>query len=380
MFDGMFASPAVVAETDDRAWLRAMLDAEVGLARAGARAGLVPQEALEAIEQAATPDRFDAAGIFRRAADSATPVVPLLADLRAALPQELRGYLHLGATSQDIVDSALGLVASRAMAPILDSLGGATEQLARLAQAHRDTVHIGRTLLQRAEPTTFGAVCAGWLTAIAQARSSLRGVREHRLAVQLGGPVGTLARYGDQAPEMLRRYAAELGLAEPVLPWHTDRSRVAELAAALGIAAGALGTVALDVVLLSQHEVGEVAEGSPGGSSAMPHKRNPARSVLITAAVHRVPGLVGTVLAGMPQEYQRAAGRWQAEWATVSELLRLTGGAAGHAAALLTELRVYPDRMRANAGPPAPGETGAAGLFVDRALAAYRAPTESGAT
>jgi 3-carboxy-cis,cis-muconate cycloisomerase len=371
LFDSLFAAPAVVAATDDRAWLQAMLDVEAALARAGARAGLVPVPAAEAITAAARVDGFDAADIGRRAAASATPVIPLVSDLRAALPPHATEWVHAGATSQDIVDSALSLVAHRSCAPILADLAGAAGHLARLAEAHRRTVQIGRTLLRQAEPTTFGAVCAGWLVAVDGARSGLARVRERRLAVQLGGPVGTLAWYGERGPELVALLADELGLAEPALPWHTDRSRIAELAGALGIAAGTLATVAQDVALLSQSEVGEVSEGSPGGSSAMPHKRNPAGSVLVIAAAHRVPGLVATVLSGMAQEYQRAAGRWQAEWGSVTDLLRLVGGAAAHGRQLLAELRVYPERMRANCPVEAPS-LGAADLFVSRALAVHR--------
>jgi 3-carboxy-cis,cis-muconate cycloisomerase len=366
MFDSMSAAPAVVEATGDEAWLQAMLAAEAALAVAGAQLGLVPIEAAGAIAEAARVGRFDAGDIGRRAVASATPVIPLLSDLRAALPPAAAEHLHRGATSQDIVDTAMSLVARYACMHILEDLAAVADRLAALTREHRDTVQMGRTLLQQAVPTTFGAVCAGWLVAVDAARAGLVRARG-RLAVQLGGPVGTLSGYGDRGPELVALVAAELGLAEPVLPWHTDRTRIAELAGALGVVAGALATIALDVALLSQSEVGEVTEGSPGGSSAMPHKRNPARSVLVTAAAHRVPGLVATILAGMPQEYQRAAGRWQAEWATLTELLRLAGGTAGHARELLAGLRVHPDRMRANAGDA----TVAPNPFIERALEAH---------
>jgi 3-carboxy-cis,cis-muconate cycloisomerase len=366
LLDSLSASPAVVDATGDRAWLQALLDVEAGLARAGAKAGLVPGPAAAAVSAAARAELFDAADIGRRAVASATPVIPLLSDLRAALPPGAAEHVHLGATSQDIVDTAMCLVAYRSCALIDADLAAAADRLAALAREHRHTVQMGRTLLQQAEPTTFGAVCAGWLVAVDEARAGLTRARD-RLAVQLGGPVGTLAHYGERGPELVALLAAELGLAEPVLPWHTNRTRIAELAGALGVVAGALAGIALDVALLSQTEVGEVTEGRPGGSSAMPHKRNPARSVLVTAAAHRVPGLVATVLAGMAQEYQRAAGRWQAEWGTVTDLLRLGGGTATHARVLLDELRVHADRMRANAGSATVGPD----PFVDRALEAH---------
>jgi 3-carboxy-cis,cis-muconate cycloisomerase len=263
------------------------------------------------------------------------------------------------------------LVARRALRHIDGDLAAAADRLAGLADAYRHTVQIGRTLLRQAAPTTFGAVAAGWLVGVDDARRRLSIVDRQRLAVQYGGPVGVAA----DGPAMLAALAAELGLAEPVLPWHTDRGRVGELASALGGAAGALGTVALGVTLLSQNEIGELAEDGEGASSAMPHKRNPAAAVLVTACAHRAPGLVATLLAAAPQELQRAAGRWQAEWATVTDLLRVVGGAAAHGRRMLAGLRVDADRMRANldaadAGVRA-GGTGAADAFVTRALTAH---------
>src|SRR5439155_3641219 len=216
---------------------------------------------------------------------------------------------------------------------------------AALADAHRDPVMAGRTLGQQAVPTTFGLKAAGWLVAVDAAAAALARVE---LAVQYGGAVGTLAATGPAGAAVVGLLAEELGLAEPVLAWHTDRTRVAGLAGALGVAAGVLGKVALDVVLLAQTEVGEVAEAEGGGSSAMPHKRNPARAVLVRAAAARVPGLVATVLAAMAQEHERAAGAWQAEWVPVRDLLRLTGGAAHHAHAMLAGLRVDAAAMRRN--------------------------------
>jgi 3-carboxy-cis,cis-muconate cycloisomerase len=348
LFGPMFGAPDVDAGTSGVAWLQALLDVEAALARAGASAGIVPAAAAEAIAQACVAGRFDPADLARRAVDSATVVIPLVADLKALVPDDAKPYVHLGATSQDIVDSAMSLVAKRVLTVVDDDLAACADRLAALAREHRHTVQVGRTLLQQALPTTFGAVCAGWLVALDEARAGLSRVRAERLAVQLGGAVGTLASLGGHGPRVAGLLADSLGLAEPILPWHTARGRVAELAAALGVVAGTLASVALDVTLLSQTEVAEVAEGTGGGSSAMPHKRNPARSVLVTACAHRVPGLVATVFAALPQEAQRAAGRWQAEWETVTELLRLTGGAAYHSRALLAGLRVDPARMRAN--------------------------------
>lgn len=354
LFGPMFSAAVVDRETDDRAWLQAMLDVERALAVAQARAGLVPVEAATEIAAHCNIDGYDVDEIGRRAAASASPVIPVVRDLAAAVAPDARPWVHFGATSQDVLDTAASLVAGRAVVAILADLAGAAQACAELAGAHRDTLMIGRTMLQHAIPTTFGLKCAGWLVAVDEARTTLAAVRDRRLAVQFGGPTGTLASLGDHGVEVLHLLAEELGLAEPVLPWHTNRVRVAELAAALGTVAGVLGKIALDVVLLAQTEVGEVSEGpggpgeDRGGSSAMPHKHNPVQALLISANARRVPGLVATLLAAMPQEQERAAGAWQAEWETLTVLLRLVGGAAARGHELVSGLRVDPDRMRRN--------------------------------
>jgi 3-carboxy-cis,cis-muconate cycloisomerase/3-oxoadipate enol-lactonase len=351
----LFAGSRADPELTDRASLRAMLDAERALAAASARVGIVPEAAAAAIAGVCQADRFDPDDLGRRAEAAGNPVVPLVHDLiraveREAGPEAAR-WVHHGATSQDIMDTAASLVAYRALAPILDDLAGAAGACARLAETHRDTVMAGRTLGQQALPTTFGLKAAGWLVALEEAAAGLERVRRQRLAAQLGGAAGTLASLGPDGTEVAGRYAAELGLAEPVLPWHGNRTRVAELAGALGTAAGALGKIALDVTLLAQTEVGEVsegAEGDKGGSSTLPHKRNPVTAVLVTAATRRVPGLVATLLAAMAHEQERATGAWHAEWEPRAELLRLVGGSAARTRDLLEGLEVHPERMRAN--------------------------------
>ncbi|HEV2892362.1 MAG TPA: lyase family protein, partial [Actinomycetota bacterium] len=261
--------------------LQAMLDAERALAVASARAGLVPEEAAAAISAVCQADRFDPGELGRRAVAAGNPVVPLVAELTEAVtteagPEAAR-WVHHGATSQDILDTAWSLVAVRALGPILDDLEAAAEAAAGLAELHRVAVMAGRTLGQQALPTTFGLKAAGWLVALEEAAAGLARVRRERLAAQLGGAAGTLASLGPEGVGVVRHYAELLGLAEPVLPWHTNRVRVAELAAALGVVAGVLGKIALDVTLLAQTEVGEVSEGGQGrgGSSTLPHKRNP---------------------------------------------------------------------------------------------------------
>jgi 3-carboxy-cis,cis-muconate cycloisomerase len=382
MFDALSTTPEVLAATGSTAWVQAMLDVEAALARVGAATGRVPPGAAAAIVAACRADRFYVEDLGRRAMADATPVPALVADLRAALPASAREHVHSGATSQDIVDTAAMLVTRRTLATINADLAAVADRLAALADTHRYTVQIGRTLLQQATPTTFGLVAAGWLVAMDEARIRLSTVDRYRLAVQYGGPVGALAGFGAHAPAVLAALAADLDLAEPVLPWHTDRGRIGELAAALGGVAGALGKVAGDIALLAMPEIGEVAEGEAGASSAMQHKRNPAAAVLVTACAHRAPGMVATLLAAAPQELQRAAGRWQAEWATLTDLLRVVGGAAGHAQRMLRGLRVDPDRMHANAraacggadpDPAATMDAAATDALIARALSAHAA-------
>jgi 3-carboxy-cis,cis-muconate cycloisomerase/3-oxoadipate enol-lactonase len=351
----LFGGSRADTELSDRAFLQAMLDAERALAVASARAGVVPDQAAAAIAAVCHAARFDPDDLGRRALEAGNPVVPLVGDLTGAVAAEAGSeaarWVHHGATSQDIMDTAASLVAARALRPVLDDLDRAAETCARLADLHRGTVMVGRTLGQQALPTTFGLKAAGWLAALDEAAGGLAAVRQNRLAAQLGGAAGTLASLGPAGVEVARAYAEELGLAEPVLPWHTNRVRVAELAAALGVAAGVLSKIALDVTLLAQTELGEVAEAAGegrGGSSTLPHKRNPVGAVLVAAATRRVPGLVATLLGTMAQEQERATGAWHAEWEPLAELLRLVGGAAHRIRERLGGLEVHPDRMREN--------------------------------
>ncbi|MFG2001898.1 3-carboxy-cis,cis-muconate cycloisomerase [Spirillospora sp. NPDC048911] len=389
------AGTAAEAATGDRAWLRALLDAEVALARAQARLGVVPADAAAAIERAARADEIDLVDLARRARGAGNPVVPLVAGLRR-LAGPAGEHVHHGATSQDIVDTAAMLVAARTRAVLLDDLDRVLALLAALAQRHRDTPMAGRTLGRQALPTTFGLKAAGWLTGVLESRDRLADVR---LPVQLGGAAGTLNAFGDRAVELLAAYAREAGLAEPILPWHTRRTPVAELAAALALTSGALGKIATDVVLLAQSEIDEVAEPAApgrGGSSAMPHKRNPALATLIRSAALQVPAYTQVVLAAQAAPLERPAGEWHAEWQPLRECLRLTGGAAATTAEMLDGLEVFPGRMRDNLDdlltvlqpppaadqstsfarrPPADPGPGAAPELVDRALAAYRERT-----
>jgi 3-carboxy-cis,cis-muconate cycloisomerase len=382
LFGGTYGRGAAAAELTDRAWLRAMLDVEAALARACGAERLIPEQSAGQIVDACVPERFDLAAIAAAAGDHATPVIPLVAALRAAVPEHARGHVHAGATSQDVLDTALMLLAHRALAPLLEDAAAAADAAARLADVHRLTAMAGRTLLQQALPVSFGLRTAGWLQGIDSARIRLQDIRASELAVQMGGPVGA------RSPAVAARVAAGLGLAEPVMPWHTIRVRPAALAGALGSLAGVLGKVARDATLLAQQEVGEASEGGDenrGGSSAMAHKRNPVAAVSVLACVKRVPGLVATVLASMEQEHERAAGAWQAEWGVHTELLRLVGSATAWSRELLEHLQIDPQRMSENlqrvaaagvreAAAPAEHLDGAEEL-IDRALAAHRALT-----
>lgn len=372
LFGGIYARGDVAAQVSDRAWLQAMLDVEAALARACAAEGLIPGLAADEIASACRAEAFDIAALGRAAADSATPVVALVKALRAAVSEPAREHVHVGATSQDISDTACMLVARRALGPLLKDAAAAAEAAAELARAHRDTPMIGRTLLQEAMPITFGLRAAGWLVGLDDGRRRLAGVDDTELAVQMGGPVGA------RAPDVAARVAAELELIAPVMPWQAIRVRPVALACALGAFCGVLAKIARDVTLLAQQEEGEVQEGGGperGGSSAMAHKRNPVGAVSVLACAKRTPGLVATALAAMEQEHERAAGAWQAEWGTYTELLRLTGSATAWARELLENLIVHPDLMQANlAGAPTGDQpVGAgAGELVDRALEAHR--------
>ncbi|WP_036391003.1 3-carboxy-cis,cis-muconate cycloisomerase [Micromonospora chokoriensis] len=368
LLGGVSGAPDVDAELSDPSLLQAMLDVEAALARATADAGILPVPAAQAIVEQCRADRYDP-GVLGRAADATgNPVVPLVAELTTAVPEHARAWVHLGATSQDVLDTALVLVAVRALGPLLRHLDAAVDAAAHLADTHRDTVMVARTLGQQAAPTTFGLKAAGWLTGLVEARDRLLQASADQPA-QLGGAVGTLAAFGPAGAEVAERFAAHLSLPSSPLPWHTRRQPWLDLAAALGGLLVAAGKVALDVGLLAQNEIAEVAEGGTGrgGSSAMPHKRNPVDSILVTAAARRGPGLVATLFAAAVQEHERAAGAWHAEWEPLLDLLHVAGGAAARCARMLVGLQVSAQRMRANFDA-----TG--GLLLAEAVAARLAP------
>jgi 3-carboxy-cis,cis-muconate cycloisomerase len=358
LFGGIFDRGDV--DTSDNAWLAAMLDVEAALARALERAGLAPEGTGAAVTAAAKPGNFDISELGALTPLTGNPVPGLVRALHRLVPGPVAAAVHRGATSQDIIDTAVMLLAGRALDVISRDLAQAADAAAGLVAEHRSTIMIGRTLLQQAVPVTFGLVAAGWLTGIDEARAGLARIRAQRLAVQFGGAAGTLAALGDNGPRVAGLLAEELGLAVPVLPWHTDRLRIIELAAALAGADAVLGKIARDVTLLAQTEVGEVREGQGpgpgqaagaprrGGSSAMPNKHNPVAAIAILGCTRQAPGLLATLAASAEHEYQRAAGAWHAEWEPLSDVLRLTGSAAAWAAELLGGLTPEPARMTAN--------------------------------
>ena len=331
-----------------RAWLQALLDAERALAAAEARVGVIPADAAEAIAAACRAERFDAEAIGHQGRAAGNPVEPLVRTLTDAVEGKAAGYVHWGATSQDILDTAAMLVSRGALDLIVHAVAGVADECARLAETHRSTPIAGRTLLQQAVPTTFGLKAAGWLVAVIEARRGLVRVREQGLAVQLGGAAGTLGALGEAGPEVLSAFAEELGLQEPVVPWHTNRVRIAELGSALEVAAGACAKIGLDVALLSQSEVGEATEAEAGVSSTMPQKRNPVGSALAVACARQVHAQAAVLTAALPQEHERALGGWHSEWPALTGALAYTGGAAAAAHRALEGLQVDPERMGAN--------------------------------
>lgn len=365
----VWAGSLAEAATGDSALVRAMLDAEVALARALVEVGLAPPQVADAIGRVAADLTLDPRALALAARASGNPVLPLVRELRAAVravDPDTAEWVHRGTTSQDVLDTALMMVSARVLdEAVRPALATATEAAARLASTHRTAVMAGRTITQHAVPTTFGAKVAGWLSGLLDADERCREVRD-RLPAQLGGAAGTLAALGASGLDVAEAYAAACGLATRETPWHTVRTPVAELAAALALTAGACGKAGLDVTVLAQTELGEV-DGDPGGeSSAMPQKRNPVTAALIVAAAREAPAPLAVLHLALLAENERPAGAWHAEWQPWRTLLRLAGGAAAATATLLTELRPNPGAMADTA------RRGASGLLAERLVGELR--------
>jgi 3-carboxy-cis,cis-muconate cycloisomerase len=343
----------MLAVFSDAAAVQRMLDFEAALARAEAAHGVIPQAAVAPIEAACNAAQIDLPALADAAASAGNLAIPLVKQLTAAVAKkdaEAGKYVHWGATSQDAIDTGLMLQLRAALELFDAELCAITDALARLARAHRDTPMIGRTWMQHALPVSFGLKAAGWLDAMLNHQERIALLKQ-RLALQFGGAAGTLASLGGKGLEVAQSLAQDLGLPLPDLPWHTQRDRVAEVAAALGILTGSLGKMARDISLLMQTDVAEAAEPAApgrGGSSTMPHKRNPVACAATLSAAVKVPGLVATMLAGMVQEHERALGGWQAEWDALPEIAIASFGALRQMRETAAGLTVDAARMRAN--------------------------------
>jgi 3-carboxy-cis,cis-muconate cycloisomerase len=348
----------------DAVVLAAMLRFEVALARAEARVGVVPASTADAITAAATADPFDVSAIARDARASGTMAIPFVDALRSRVRARDPGaatFVHFGATSQDVSDTALVLCVARAAALLLADHERLIAGLRRLSDAHAGTVMLARTLMQPAPPVTFGLKAAGWFGAVDRCGERLKASLKDACVLQFGGATGTLAALGHMGPRVAEDLARELDLPLPDAPWHAHRDRLAALVAACGVYTGSLGKIARDISLLMQFEVAEAAEPG-GGSSTMPHKRNPAGCAIALAASVRMPGLVSSFLTGMSQEHERGLGGWHAEWSTVAAIVQTVGSALDTLTRVVESIDVDPRRMRANIAA-----TGGA-VFAERAV------------
>jgi 3-carboxy-cis,cis-muconate cycloisomerase len=381
-FEPIFVPQPLREAVSDDAWLGAMLAAERALASVEAGAGVIPADAAAAIAECCRAELYDPGALAEQGRGAGNPAAALVDALRARVGGDAARFVHFGATSQDIVDTAAALVARDATVLVLEELDGVARACATLADENRTTLVAARTLLQQAVPTTLGLKAASWLVGVVHARGRLAAAR---LPAQLGGAGGTLASLGDRGIEVLHAYAQELDLAEPVVPWHSRRLPVAELGSALAVAAGFCAKIALDVALLAQTEVAEALPPEGGTSSTMPHKRNPVGSALARACAAHTRA-AAAVLLDLEHEHERAAGAWHAEWKALRDALAYAGGAAASLRTALDGLEIDAERMRGNVTTETLSEAerfapdvhrpedylGAADAFVDRALGFYR--------
>ncbi|WP_046864906.1 3-carboxy-cis,cis-muconate cycloisomerase [Microvirga massiliensis] len=346
----LFTSGAMQAVFSDRARIAAMLAVEEALARAQARFGLAPEALAEAIA-AISPDDLDLDEIGKATANAGVPTIPFVKAVQKRLPAEYESSFHKGATTQDILDTALVLQLRDGFRLIEPDLAAVLQELQRLAEAHRRTPCVGRTYGQHAAPITFGFKAAVWLAGIAEAGEGIARAKGRLLVASLGGPVGTLAALGEQGPRVADSFADLLGLRAPAITWHTRRAGFAEGGTSIAVLLGALGKMAVDVAHLCTTEVGEVAEPhvpGRGGSSSMPHKRNPVSSTIIIAAHQASIGQAALLLQALSARHERPAGLWHAEWGALPTLFGLTSGALRESRLLCEGLEIYPKRMAAN--------------------------------
>jgi len=354
LLDPLFRYDALDKLFSDEARIQGMLDFEAALARAEATSGIVPASQAQIIAGKCRAEHFNFSVIAKDAALSgnlAIPLVKKLTEIVAHVDKDAARFVHWGATSQDVIDTGCILQMRGAFNLIDQDLARLSGSLVTLAETHRATPIVARTWMQQALPTTFGFIVAGWLDAVSRHRNRLAEIKPRVLTLQFGGAVGTLAALGGRGPEVAKALADDLRLSLPSIPWHTHRDRIAEIATTLGLCTGTLGKIARDISLHAQTEIAELAEPifeGRGGSSTMPHKRNPVTCAVVLAAATRIPGLVTTLLSTMPQEEQRGLGGWHAEWETLPDIVRLSGGALHHLVEMLPGLEVDTQRMRHN--------------------------------
>jgi 3-carboxy-cis,cis-muconate cycloisomerase len=354
MFDNLFTAPQIEELLSDEALIEAMLRFESALVATQADLGLVPQKAASVIGGCCTVQFFDVNDLLRSAERDGNPAIPLVKAIGkqvAAIDPDATKYVHMGATSQDVIDTGLMLCTKKALELVIANLAGIEERLINLVERQRRTFLPGRTLLQHARPISLGLKAAGWLDGIARGRRMLQQDAATSLAVQFGGAVGSLAASGPKGLEILDGLARKLDLATPEVPWHTQRDRIGRLGMDLALVGTGLAKIAQDVVLLMQTEVAELAEdlgSGGGGSSTLPHKQNPIAPTKILANAKRIPALAAALLTSIVHEHERSPGGWHAEWVVFPEIIGAVGGSAAHALELVSGLRIDPERMRRN--------------------------------
>jgi len=354
LLDPLFRYDALDKLFSDEARIQGMLDFEAALARAEATSGIVPASQAQIIAGKCRAEHFNFSVIAKDAALSgnlAIPLVKKLTEIVAHVDKDAARFVHWGATSQDVIDTGCILQMRGAFNLIDQDLARLSGSLVTLAETHRATPIVARTWMQQALPTTFGFIVASWLDAVSRHRNRLAEIKPRVLTLQFGGAVGTLAALGGRGPEVAKALADDLRLSLPSIPWHAHRDRIGEIATTLGLCTGTLGKIARDISLHAQTEIAELAEPifeGRGGSSTMPQKRNPVTCAVVLAAATRIPGLVATLLSAMPQEEQRGLGGWHAEWETLPDIVRLSGGALHHLVEMLPGLEVDTQRMRHN--------------------------------
>lgn len=354
LYESIFYSAKVNALFSNEAIIGAMLRFESALAKAQAKFNLIPASAAKAIEASCTADKINIEQIIEKASLGGNINIPLIKQLTALVKkenEEASRYVHFGATSQDVIDTALMLQLKQATEILASDLDKLVQGVTAITKEHRKTLMVGRSFMQHARPITFGYKTAGWLDGLTRSKQAIQNLLKETFVLQLGGAVGTLSAMQEKAIEISETVSDDLGLALPPKPWHTQRDRIALIAMTFGILAGNIGKIARDISLLMQTEIAEVSEAAEkgkGGSSTMPHKKNPVGCISILANVERIPGLVQTVLSCMVQDHERATGAWHAEWQTIEQIVQLTAGALHKAVELINGLEVDREKMLQN--------------------------------